>query len=57
VTDADCRDIQDLIISVHCSNASVPDWFDDRRRNAYQTMMRQSTDDYYIEPAIAADWT
>jgi hypothetical protein len=56
VTIADCRDIQDLIVAARRSNASVPDWFDNRRRKTYETSMRQSTD-YYIEKAIAAGRT
>jgi hypothetical protein len=56
VTDVDCRDVQDLIISVRRSNASVPDWFDNRRRTTYETSMRQSTE-YYIEQAVAAGRT
>lgn len=53
VTLSDCRDIQDLILATRRNNASVPDWFDNRRRNTYETSMRQSTN-YYIEQAIAA---
>jgi hypothetical protein len=56
VTLSDCRDIQDLILTTRRTNASVPDWFDNRRRNAYETSMRQSTE-YYIEQAIAAGRT
>jgi hypothetical protein len=53
---ADCRDIQDRIMTIRASNASVPDWFDNWRRNTYETSMRQSTN-VYIEQAIAAGLT
>ena len=38
------------------SNASVPDWFDNWRRNTYETSMGQSTN-AYIEQAIEAGLT
>lgn len=53
---ADCRDIQDRIMAIRASNASVPDWFDNWRRNTYEASMRQSTN-FYIEQAIAAGLT
>jgi hypothetical protein len=56
VTVAECRDIQDLIMVIRRNNASVPDWFDNRRRKTYETSMRQSTE-HYIEQAIAAGGT
>jgi len=56
VTIADCRDIQDLILAIRGSNASVPDWFDNRRRSIYETSMRQSTE-HYIEQAVSSGRT
>jgi hypothetical protein len=56
LTIADCRDIQDRIMAIRAGNASVPDWFDNWRRNTYETSMRQSTN-VYIEQAIAARLT
>lgn len=53
---ADCRDIQDRIMAIRRSNASVPDWFDSWRRDTYEASMRQSTN-VYIEQAIAAGLT
>lgn len=56
VTLSDCRDVQDLILTTRRNNASVPDWFDNRRRRTYETSMRQSAE-HYIEQAIAAGRT
>ncbi|QWF22467.1 hypothetical protein KM427_01575 [Nocardioides sp. LMS-CY] len=56
VTVADCRDMQDLIMAIRRNNASVPDWFDNRRRRNYETSMLLSTE-HYIEQAIAAGQT
>lgn len=56
LTIADCRDIQDRIMAIRTSNASVPDWFDNWRRNTYEASMRQSTN-VYIEQANAAGLT
>lgn len=53
---ASCRDIQDRIMAIRSSNASVPDWFDNCRRNTHEASMRQSTN-VYIEQAIAAGLT
>ncbi|MFY0407928.1 S-4TM family putative pore-forming effector [Solicola sp. PLA-1-18] len=53
---ADCRDIQDRILSMRAGNASVPDWFDNWRRNTYEASMRQSTN-VYIEQAVQANIT
>lgn len=56
VTESDCRDIQDRIMNIRSTNASVPDWFDNRRRNTYETSMRTSTE-HHIEEAIEAGRT
>jgi hypothetical protein len=56
VTLSDCRDVQDLILTTRRTNASVPDWFDNRRRSTYETSMRHSAE-HYIEQAIAAGRT
>lgn len=53
VTESDCRDIQDRIMNIRTTNATVPDWFDNRRRNTYEASMTSSTE-HHIEEAIEA---
>ena len=53
LTESTCRDVQDRIMNIRQTNATVPDWFDNRRRDTYDTSMRTSTD-HLIEEAVEA---
>lgn len=42
VTTEDCRSVQDRILQIRQTNAHVPDWLDDLRRNRNESVMRES---------------
>ncbi|TDE33902.1 hypothetical protein E1295_37685 [Nonomuraea mesophila] len=49
ITDVDCRGIQDCIYLIRRSNAVMPNWFNDRRRNFKEVEMRLSAEDLIAE--------
>lgn len=51
VTVDDCRSVQDLILNTRQSNAHVPDWLDNLRRNRNESVMQESAE-HLIEAAI-----
>ena len=51
VTIDDCRAVQDRILAIRQSNAHVPDWLDNLRRNQNETSM-QETAEHLVEDAI-----
>ncbi|WP_030154527.1 S-4TM family putative pore-forming effector [Glycomyces sp. NRRL B-16210] len=49
VTLADCRSLQDLILSIRQKNAHIPDWFDNLHRDHSQRTMQASADHMITE--------
>lgn len=50
ITITDCRAVQDQILSIRRTNAHVPDWLDNLRRNRSEKLMQQSAE-HLIEEA------
>jgi hypothetical protein len=51
ITIGDCRGLQDKIVTIRQSNAHVPDWLDNLRRDHNEALMQQSAD-HLIEQAV-----
>ncbi|WP_457188067.1 S-4TM family putative pore-forming effector [Nocardioides sp. P5_E3] len=50
ITITDCRAVQDQILNIRQTNAHVPDWLDNLRRNRSEILMQQSAE-HLIEEA------
>jgi hypothetical protein len=51
ITINDCRAVQDQILNIRLTNAHVPDWLDNFRRDHSETLMQQSAT-HLIEQAV-----
>ncbi|WP_443075528.1 S-4TM family putative pore-forming effector [Streptosporangium sp. NBC_01469] len=52
VTDAECRGLQDCLLGIRRTNAVIPNWFNDRRRDAKEIEMRTSAEDLIAEARL-----